>query len=79
MGLAPVRLSDTSVWQRCSKPPPGQMLMRVLLPPLPHSKQMRGDQQHGQRIRQSLISRASVAAPGRLRHHGSQRDQASRS
>ena len=37
------------------------------------------DQRHCRRIRHSLISRASAAAQGCSRHHGSQRDQASRS
>ena len=67
------------IWQRCSKASPAQMLMHVLQPSLPNSKQMQGDHRHGRRIRHSLISRASSAAQGRPRRHVSQRDQASRS
>ena len=65
--------------RRCSKPCPAQMLMHVLQPSLPNSKQMQRDQRHGRRIRYSLISRASEAAQGRSRRHGSQQDQPSRS
>ena len=58
------------VCQRCSKKSPALMLIPVLQPPLPHSKQMRMDQLQTKRHGNSIIYRASAAAPGRLRRHG---------